>query len=199
MALHVVAGNPPDARRDLIALFVAARSGDRRARDELVVAVLPLVRRTAQRYASRRADVDDVVQESVATLLARLGDLRTPDAVEGWLWRVTVNAAHSIARRHRRTTYLADADEPIAVDGVEDRLVASMDRVARSSAVGQAFGRLRPAERELLVLLSQEGGNSYVEVSRAVGRPVGSIGPSRQRALARLRSDPAIRRLREAG
>ena len=199
MALHMVAGDRIDAPSDLKALFVAARSGDRHARDDLVVAVLPMVRRTAVRYASRRADVDDVVQEAIATLLARLGDIRSPDAVEGWLWRVTVNAAHSIARRHRRTTGLAEADEPITVDGVEDRLVASLDRVARSSAVGQAFGRLRPAERELLVLLSQAGGNSYVEVSRAVGRPVGSIGPSRQRALARLRSDPAIRRLREAG
>jgi RNA polymerase sigma factor (sigma-70 family) len=187
------------AGSDVCERFTAARAGDRAALEDLVITVLPLVRRTAQRYASRHADVDDVVQESLATLVARLDDIRSPAAVEGWLWRVTVNAAHSIGRRHRRTTYLSDTDEPLTADGVEDRLVASLDRKARSSAVGQAFARLRPAERQLLVLLSQDGGNSYADVSRAVGCPVGSIGPSRQRALARLRSDPAIRRLREAG
>jgi hypothetical protein len=36
---------------------------------------------------------------------------------------------------------------------------------------------------------------SYTEIHARTGRPVGSIGPTRQRVMSKLRADRSIRRL----
>ena len=45
-----------------------------------------------------------------------------------------------------------------------------------------------------MLLLSADDRPDYRTVSRMVDRPVGSIGPTRQRALERLRRQPALAR-----
>jgi RNA polymerase sigma factor (sigma-70 family) len=185
--------------RDPAELFTAARAGDPIALDALITEVLPMVRRAAWRYASTAADVDDIVQEAVAALLAHLDDVHSPDAVEGWLWRVTVNRAHTIARSHRRTVSVAeprDATASVAAsEGLEEPLVRAIVHRERQAAVQDALARLDPDARRLLSLLAEDT-NTYADVSRIVGCPIGSIGPARQRVIERLRADPAVRRLR---
>jgi hypothetical protein len=44
----------------------------------------------------------------------------------------------------------------------------------------------------VLVELLREERQSYLELSRRLGLPVGSIGPTRQRAVIRLRLDPRL-------
>jgi DNA-directed RNA polymerase specialized sigma24 family protein len=55
------------------------------------------------------------------------------------------------------------------------------------------LAELPSRQRELLLLLMQDPQPSYAEISRRTGIPVGSIGPTRSRALARLRRTPAVR------
>lgn len=54
-------------------LLRAAQRGDRRARDTLVTARLPLVRRVATRYRNMGLPLDDLVQEGVLGLLDAVG------------------------------------------------------------------------------------------------------------------------------
>ena len=44
-------------------------------------------------------------------------------------------------------------------------------------------------ERALMTVLLAEPEPTYAEVSAALGMPIGSIGPTRGRAIARLRQD----------
>jgi DNA-directed RNA polymerase specialized sigma24 family protein len=53
--------------------------------------------------------------------------------------------------------------------------------------VGQLVDQLPTRSRLLLRLLSADSPLSYKEISEALSMPIGSIGPSRQRALAQLR------------
>jgi DNA-directed RNA polymerase specialized sigma24 family protein len=53
---------------------------------------------------------------------------------------------------------------------------------------------LRPADRRLVLLLSKDDRPDYRTISALVDRPVGSIGPTRQRALERLRRRPELAR-----
>ena len=57
---------------------------------------------------------------------------------------------------------------------------------------------LPPGYRELIVLLTADPPVSYTEISARLGIPIGSIGPSRSRCLARLRRHPAIAMLIDA-
>jgi DNA-directed RNA polymerase specialized sigma24 family protein len=55
-----------------------------------------------------------------------------------------------------------------------------------------ALRTLRPDDRRVVVLLAGERQPDYRSVSRLVNRPIGSIGPTRQRALDRLRRQPSL-------
>jgi DNA-directed RNA polymerase specialized sigma24 family protein len=65
----------------------------------------------------------------------------------------------------------------------------------RHTAVVRALENLPRNQRVLLKVTTADPAPSYEEISLALQMPVGSIGPTRCRALARLRAD---RRLREA-
>ena len=60
-----------------------------------------------------------------------------------------------------------------------------------------ALGKLSGRDAALLGLLFAEPAPSYAEISAALDMPVGSIGPTRQRTIARLRRDRDLRRLAE--
>jgi len=57
----------------------------------------------------------------------------------------------------------------------------------RDAVLWRSFERLRPSDQALLRLLTADPRPSYDEISAALDMPIGSIGPTRQRALARLR------------
>jgi len=70
-------------------------------------------------------------------------------------------------------------------------------RDERRNALLAAFAELSDRQRELLFLLMAEPPLSYSEISERLGVSVGSIGPTRGRALERLRRSPAISGLLE--
>jgi DNA-directed RNA polymerase specialized sigma24 family protein len=61
-----------------------------------------------------------------------------------------------------------------------------------------ALSGLPDRQRELLLLLIEDPPLSYEEISARLGVPVGSIGPTRARALARVRSYGAVQALLNA-
>ena len=62
----------------------------------------------------------------------------------------------------------------------------------RRSAVRAAVRRLPGRQRNLLSAMLDRPYASYEEIADALEMPVGSIGPTRDRALTRLRSDTAL-------
>ena len=62
-----------------------------------------------------------------------------------------------------------------------------MERAELRAAVTAALATLPPRRRELLAALFADDGRSYARIAHDVGIPVGSIGPTRARALAHLR------------
>jgi RNA polymerase sigma factor (sigma-70 family) len=61
-------------------------------------------------------------------------------------------------------------------------------RRERDRIVHQAMLKLPPRQQTLLRLLSADPPPNYRDISQATGIPVGSIGPTRARALRRLRT-----------
>jgi len=55
------------------------------------------------------------------------------------------------------------------------------------------LAELNDRQRTLLLLLVEDPPPSYAEISHRTGIPVGAIGPTRARALERLRQTAAIR------
>jgi RNA polymerase sigma factor (sigma-70 family) len=182
------------AKAELVALVESAAAGDRAAFTRLVDLYRPLVTLVACRYVSRRADVDDIVQEVWIKLWEHLGTIEKPEALPGWLRRVTTNVAFRFHSRNGRLV-TGDVDDLPGNDVTEDLGLRPAILGEVRGAVGQALGRLKPADRRLVELLMVDDRPDYRSVSRQIDRPVGSIGPTRQRIFERLRRDPAINRL----
>jgi RNA polymerase sigma factor (sigma-70 family) len=133
------------------------------------------------------ADAADAVQTTWLRLVENLDALRDSARVGGWLVTTMRRECLAVLRRGARTSLLSAAHgwEALVDDG--DPPEELLLRSERDAALWRAFVRLRPACQMLLRLLISEPSPSYAEVAAALDTPVGSIGPSRQRCLNRLR------------
>jgi len=188
----------PEAQ-ELAALVERARGGDRAAFVAIVDRCRPLVTRVARRYLANPADAEDVVQEVWLSLYEHLDRIHSPELVRSWLCRVTANAALRSQTRSSRVVLGPDVGEGPSGENTEDLGLRRAAQEELTVAVEEALGRLRPQDSKLVALLMTEDRPDYRLVSAMVDRPVGSIGPTRQRILERLRRDPAITNLRVSG
>jgi DNA-directed RNA polymerase specialized sigma24 family protein len=87
-------------------------------------------------------------------------------------------------------------DQPVSVDGRATSNDADFDedliREERHAALLAGFAELSDQHRALLTLLVADPQPSYEEISERLGMPIGGIGPTRARALDRLRRSPAL-------
>jgi hypothetical protein len=79
-----------------------------------------------------------------------------------------------------------------STESTEDTALAGVRRNSVATAVQDGLSRLRPPELALMNLLFGTDSPDYRSISEQTGRPLGSIGPTRQRLLDRLRKDPAV-------
>jgi RNA polymerase sigma factor (sigma-70 family) len=181
----------PAARRspaDVARIVSAAAGGDARAWDTLVDEFGGLVWGVVRGYRLSEADTADVVQATWLALVEHLGDLRDAGCVGGWLATTARRNCLQVLRAGKREVPSGD-DLPEAVEDLD--LVAGLALAQRDAALWRAFDRLPGRDQSLLRLLVADPPPSYEEISAALDMPIGSIGPTRARALERLRAELA--------
>jgi len=165
--------------------LVRAREGEAGALDEIVRELTPLLWHVARSQGVRSADVADVVQHTWLELVTHLGAIRTPTALTSWLVVATKREAWRVNRRRRAdvdTDGLPEIPDD-APDLTEAIVVDERDRV-----LWRAFQQLSQRCRGLLRIVAMVDRPDYSVVGEALGMPHGSIGPTRGRCLAKLRS-----------
>ncbi|WP_434739670.1 RNA polymerase sigma factor [Micromonospora sp. SH-82] len=184
--------------RDTPGLVAAAADGDERAWAHLVHRYTPLVSAVVRAYGLDRADAADVNQTVWLRLVEHLGRLEESAALPAWLVTTTRRECHRLVRLSRRTQPFDPYDDPGGgiVGAVAMAEPASPDedllRAERRQALRDAFAQLPPRCQELLALLTADPPPTYRDVSERLGMPVGSIGPTQARCLAKLRRCPAL-------
>jgi RNA polymerase sigma factor (sigma-70 family) len=155
-----------------------------------------LVATAARRVVGSRGDIDDIVQETWCAFVRGGHAVREPHCLGGWLYRVATNAALRAQRKCRQAVLAADPtrDRPDLCDLAAD-IAVLLDRNLQRQAVSQAMKTLNTRERALLDLLFDESDLAYREISARSGIPMGSLGPTRDRAIRKLRAIPEVRRL----
>jgi RNA polymerase sigma factor (sigma-70 family) len=165
----------------------AARNGDPAAWRTLVDRYTGMLRSKCLSYRLGREDTSDVVQSTWLLAVQRLGQLRSDDSVGRWLATIAERECLKVVRRKGRETVSADLTD---MDVADSRLPSPDREIARSwlsEVLPALIDQLPPSQRALLKVLTGTPELHYVDVARATGRPVGSIGPSRARCFARLR------------
>ena len=175
-------------------LVTGARNGDKQAWDRLVDRYAPLIWAICRRYGLAGADAEDVGQAVWMYLVEHLDNLLNPAALPGWLATTTRRECCRVLHATRKVPTIGQMPEDIPdkqAEPAEHKLLAA----ERNAALREAFADLPPDCQQLLALLIADPPVPYAEISARLGIPVGSIGPRRQRYLARLRRNPAIARL----
>lgn len=173
-------------------LVAGALDGDEAAWEELVDRHVPLVLSVLRQFRLSPADAEDVSQIVLLRLVEHLGDLREPRALPMWLIKTTRNECVRMLRAVQRVVPYdpteAQADVRADIGDLDEGLL----RRELGEAVLEALAELSERERTLLLLLSEDPPLTYKEISKRLGISVGSIGPTRGRALEKLRSSPAL-------
>ncbi|MCP3939630.1 MAG: sigma-70 family RNA polymerase sigma factor [Actinomycetia bacterium] len=156
----------------------AARQGDATAWARLVDEFAPMVLAVARRHRLSQADVDDVFQVVWIRLVENLDKIREPARLAGWLSTTTRREALRVAARPTVTEFT----DLVGDDSAEEAVMHDLDH----AEVLTALKRLDQRCRDLLdAIIVRE--LSYDAISTQMQMPVGSIGPTRQRCLERLR------------
>ncbi|GIH15833.1 RNA polymerase sigma factor [Rugosimonospora africana] len=151
--------DPADPAR-LAATVARAQRGDLIALHDVLDAITPYVRRLCGPIALQ--DAPDAAQETLIVVLRRLGELREPAALFGWVRVIAVREAVRVAKQSSRA---------VPVESVE---VPAPDDPALAADVRDVLNRLSPEHRAVLTLRDLEGLDEQA-AGQFLGVPAGTV------------------------
>ena len=160
-------------------------AGEPTGLDDLVAVMTPVLWHVVRAYRLSDAVAEDVIQNTWLALVRRRAAIVDPVAVGGWLT--------TTARREAWRAGGAKAAIPVDDDDLAPAL--PRQRSAEDTAIEHdeehriwaAVEGLPERCRRLLRIVAFEDRPDYRELAGELGMPVGSIGPTRGRCLAKLR------------
>ena len=177
---------------EVTALVSRARSGDREAWEALVGRFRGLVVAVTRSFRLAPEDAADAVQQTWLRLFESIDRVREPERLAAWI-------ATTARRECLRLLRVGGREDP--TDDIErhrdptgrfpdpgQELISAQER----STVRAAVLALPDRHRRLMTVLMATTQPSYSTVAEALEMPVGSIGPTRMRAIERLRRDPHV-------
>jgi RNA polymerase sigma factor (sigma-70 family) len=175
------------------ALLNSAMAGVESAWQEIVARYSPLVFTVCHRNGVGGFDAEDVVANVWLRLVTNLNKIREPKALPKWLMTTARRECVVLLREKDRQIPKEEIDhtEPGAVE-------VPLLNAERDDAVRGALAKLPESDRALLALLFSDPPTPYTTISTHLGIPVGAIGPTRQRCLARMRQIPSVAALLHA-
>jgi RNA polymerase sigma factor (sigma-70 family) len=162
-----------------------AAGGDQAAWNRLVERFNGLVWAVTRAHRLPGAEASDVVQTTWLRLVENLDRLQDPERVGAWL---ATTARRECLRSLRVSARVSPTETELLPDpGTDEPMGAALLAEERDRALWEAFGGLSERCQALLRLLVADPPPSYEDVGAALDMPIGSIGPTRQRCLERLR------------
>jgi RNA polymerase sigma factor (sigma-70 family) len=172
-----------------------ASDGDERAWADLVARYDRLVRHVVRAHGIDSATSEDIVQVTWCRAVQNLDRVRRPERLGAWLASTARNECLHVLRRFGRETPVEEDALHALIPEVDEDV--DYDPEGLEDVVMRAFHTLDDAQRGLLrLVLLTEPKPSYEQIGAALGRPVGSIGPTLGRCIDKLRA--ATLRLAEA-
>jgi RNA polymerase sigma-70 factor (ECF subfamily) len=158
-------------------IVAAARGGDHRAFEALVLKYQDRIYRLIQRLVSGSDVVDDLAQEVFIRAYRSIGDFKGESSLYTWLYKIALN----LCRNHYRTRGRRPAHEELdEADGATG--LAAAEGTPEDEAFRREFWEhLRrgleelPAEQREAVVFCDLEGMSYEEMADVMGVPIGTV------------------------
>jgi RNA polymerase sigma factor (sigma-70 family) len=172
--------------------FSAYRDGDRDRLRDLVALLTPLLWHTARAQRAPQAIAEDAIQTAWLRLVDGADTIADPKGVVSWLV-VTVKRETWRQLRLSGREVAPETGVPDTADELTpEHLAVTTDQ---QRTLWRHVNELPERCRALLRVIAFATTPDYAGVAASLGMPVGSIGPTRGRCLAKLRaaliSDPS--------
>jgi RNA polymerase sigma-70 factor (ECF subfamily) len=177
------------------ALVARCKRDDRAAFDELMIRYQEEIFRLAVRMINDRERARDIAQECFLRAFRAIKNFRGQSSFSTWIYRITLNLCYN--ERHSRRRAMAAATFSLNVGSDEDE--SSIDLPDGSQEPGatastselqdkilRAIESLDEAHRTV-VILRDINDQSYQEIAKVLGCPVGTVRSRLHRARMELR------------
>lgn len=164
-------------------LLHAAGKGEPAAIRACLEAFGPLVWSLARRGSPTREDAEDAVQE-VFLDLWKSASRYDPRIASEAAFVATITRRRLIDRARARKR--RPAAEPVSEPRLPPSSQASADVCVEAARAADALGKLRPEQREVLLLATVHG-LTHEEIAEARGIPLGTVKAHARRGLLRVR------------
>ena len=152
-----------------------------------------LIASVTYKFGLSGADAPDVFQAVCMALFQQLAGLKDQAKLSSWLITVAVRECWKLRERKRMTEAHEVLEWKESGNGKESEHLAvesDMLQLEKQHVVRRAVELLPLQCRRLIEhLFYHESPASYAEISRSFGIPVASIGPTRGRCLAKLKTN----------
>lgn len=150
---------------------------------ELVKRHLDMVYGAAMRRTGDRQLSEEITQDVFTILARKAPSLLHHPVLSGWLHLSTVReCSHAHRTQQRRQLRMKKYQEIVHIDA-ETKSQSAIDEI--KPILDEAISKLRPADRDLVVLHFLEG-LSYREIATRVGKTTAAVQKQCSRALAKL-------------
>jgi RNA polymerase sigma factor (sigma-70 family) len=173
--------------REVAELLARAAAGDQRAWHRLFRRFNPMVRSVIAGFRLDHETAADVSQVVWMRLYEHADRIRQPERLGAWLATTARNESLRCIKRLKRTRPAGVLEDEADVTSPSPDERAVDDETLQDAL--QALGRLPQESQKLMRLLVASPPLPYTDIAERVGRPVGSIGPTRSRCLAALRAN----------
>lgn len=171
----------------LAELVEGCRTGDETAWQELIDLLTPLILSICRAARLSREESLDVFGEVCYRLLNNIDNIKTPDSTFGYVSTITRREIFVVSRRARNTQQLDKELIETVIDPDQIGADEAFESARRTETLWKAVSSLSPRDYELVKALFLDVDEpSYDEISRKLGLPISSIGPTRARILAKL-------------
>jgi len=160
-------------------MFAAAQAGDPAALERVLRELQPDIRRYARRQCHRTSSIEDVVQEALIVLYRRMGSVRDPLAVAGWVFRVVsrlcmlpvlglIRGAEALSERHEATHFAQMPQDDLRIDLV--RALESLPAIYREVILLRDMEQLTISEVADRLAITREACKSRIHRGRVLLR-----------------------------
>ena len=171
---------------DASACFVRWLDGDASGLDDLVKVMTPVLWHVVRAYRLSTDSAEDVIQSTWLALVRRRDAINDAVAVGGWLTTTARREAWRVSQKTGRDIPVDDDDFEFRLPTQRSAELAAVEH-DQQDRLWQAVGTLNERCQRLLRIVAFEHRPDYSQVAVALDMPVGSIGPTRSRCLAKLR------------
>jgi RNA polymerase sigma factor (sigma-70 family) len=166
-----------------------AAGGEQQAWQELVAKYGRLIWSITRDFKLVESDAADVFQTTWMRLIEHVERIEHADRVGSWLASTARNECLRCLANRKRVVLAYGDEDPFeeAAASLEPQIDEALLAQEQAAVVRQAVTQLPKHWQRLMEMLMADPPASYAEISDELGLPVGSIGPTRGRCLARLR------------